>query len=155
MKNNESPEPTREEIIEKIKKRADVTIRKTWKPTVAGIIDIIMGICGLWGSLCLSALFIACSRYSGSTWSEDLFYWLITVSLLAGGLLAIVGGIYALKREKWVWALIGSICTAIVSVGTRLIYSSDALRDEVAVYAAIGVSILPIVLTLLSKNEFE
>ena len=78
-------------------------MEKTWKPPVTRIIDIIMGIWGLLFSLFLGALFMVCSRYSGSTPSEGLFYLLITFSLLVGGLLAVVEGIYALKREKWVW----------------------------------------------------
>ena len=33
------------------------------------------------------------------------------------GLLAIAGGVYALKRKNWRWAVVGSICAALGVLG--------------------------------------
>jgi uncharacterized membrane protein HdeD (DUF308 family) len=56
------------------------------------------------------------------------------IFLLAAGILAIVGGIYALKRKKWKLALAGSIA---------------------AFFGSSPLGVAAIIFTALSKNEFE
>ena len=66
--------------------------------------------------------------------------------------MAIVGGRYALKRKKWVLALIGSICAAIGG-GVIGFYTGSY-----GSYIPAGLGVLGIPATFLialSKDEFE
>ena len=105
-------------------------MEKTWKPTVAGILAIIAGVievitgtvwatgAGFWGGI------------FGMGWLSAIF-----APLIVFGIIAIVGGIYALKRRIWGLALAGSI------------------------FALIGpwfiLGILAIIFVALGKSEFE
>ena len=64
--------------------------------------------------------------------NSAIIAFLVVVPVVSLGILAIFGGIRNLKREKWGWALLGSIAAAIFTI--------------------IGVA--SIVLTALSKEEF-
>lgn len=68
-------------------------MKRTWKPTVAGILDIILGV-GLLGGL-IAEYF----EYE----SLLVFVWLPLV------ILPLVGSVYALRRRIWWRALVGSI----------------------------------------------
>jgi len=86
---------------------------------VSGVIFTVVGILILraeWGEIPLFALVMA------------FFY------LFVGGIMPIVGGIFALKRKQWKLALAGSI-------------------GSIVGFIFIGIPAL--VLTLMSKNEFE
>ena len=128
---------------ESIKEGQDM--EKTWKPTAAGILCIIGGTIGaVIGLIALSLVWIA-----GGIWD---FLWKIASepyqeipagpSLEAGivivvliiATLAIVGGIYALRRRIWGLALAGSIC---------------------ALVPLVIPGILAIIFVSLSKREFE
>lgn len=109
--------------------RKDIMMIKTWKPTTAGILSIISGASGI--ILGLLAFVRAHNverviRHVGL----DFFGFLLVVF----GILAIAGGIFALQRKTWGFALTGAIC-AIFSPGWVL-----------GILATIFVSI--------SKNEF-
>jgi hypothetical protein len=65
----------------------------TQKPNVAGILDMVSGI-----GLCRT---------------QDA--WML--ALIIPGLLALIGGIYARQRIKWVLAILGSICAIPVFLG--------------------------------------
>src|SRR4030042_1530462 len=107
---------------------------KTWKPTVAGILDIIAGSLGL---------VVACAlAISGSLMGImpefcqflPLYFIIFVIPLALIKILAIVGGIYALQRKNWGLALAGSI----------------------AAFLPLSlVGLAAIVFTALSKNEFE
>jgi hypothetical protein len=68
---------------------------KTWKPTVAGVLSIAAG------------AFTAYYRTFGSFANHWHYYQSFTAVL---GLIAIVGGVFAIKRQRWMLALIGAIC---------------------------------------------
>ena len=59
---------------------------------------------------------------------------IMAIPTLIADILATVGGIYALKREKWGWALTSSIAT---------------------LFALWPFGIAAIVFTVMAKNEFE
>ncbi len=96
-------------------------MQKTWKPTAAGILNVIAGVFALVGGLVLIVL--------GSTGGLFLDYFelgifqlvplafllAVGVPLLVLGILALVGGIYALRRKVWGLALAGSIATVLFS----------------------------------------
>ena len=99
-------------------------MHKTRKPTVAGILNIISAVFVLGqGFGCLLQWHLVEARI------------LFPVIVIAG-ILAIVGGIYAIRRKIWGLALAGSIC-ATLSLYTFYL------------------GILAIIFIALSKNEFK
>ncbi len=121
-------------------------MEKTWKPIVAGILDIISGISSLIGVLAMIIAIVVTSSAAmdipGMVFPEIeaiLGFVPIILSIIAGilafvGILAIVGGIFALQRKNWGLALAGSIA---------------------AFLPWLPLGIAAIVLTTLSKDEFE
>jgi len=112
-------------------------MEKTWKPMVAGILDIVSGALSFF-ALVLFILGVLVFMAVGGT---DLPIQLgpalvltIAIPILIADALAIVGGIYALKRKRWGWALAGCIA---------------------AVFLSWPLAIAAIVLTVMSKDEFE
>jgi hypothetical protein len=83
-------------------------MEKTWKPTVAGILAIIAGaiqvILGTVGAAGVGFV----GGIVGIGWLSAIF-----APLIVFGIVAIVGGIYALRREVWGLALAGSICALV------------------------------------------
>ena len=77
--------------------------RKTWKPTVAGILCIIAGAIGVITVIAVAILFGSIS-------------FVICAPLIIFVIIQIVGGIYALRRRIWRLALAGSIFALIVPV---------------------------------------
>jgi len=100
-------------------------MNKTWKPIVGGILSIVSGaiftVAGIlilraeWGEIPLLGLAIALPF------------------LFIGGIMPIVGGIFALKRKQWKLALAGSI-----GAMTGIIFFA-----------------VPALLIVMSKKEFE
>jgi hypothetical protein len=102
-------------------------MEKTWKPTTAGILTIIGGAIGI----CLGALVILFGGLVGlgSTIAGALGEPAIVgilgnlagiIGTIGGGMIglgavAIVGGIFALKRKLWGLALAGAICATLGS----------------------------------------
>jgi len=122
-------------------------MEKTWKPTVTGILDIVAGAFSLVGLILLIlgiAFFMIASRTGGLNLPGPMPMSLpivpaallvaIALPLLIADVLAIIGGIYAIRRKKWGWALTGSIA---------------------ALFAAWPLGIAAIVFTVMSQKEFE
>jgi len=118
---------------------------RTWKPTVAGILNIIAGVLSLLGVLGMIVAMVAVG--SGP------FFWgfipelgpltigfvqtillIITIFLAIVGILPLLGGIYALQRKNWGLALAGSIA---------------------AIFGSAPLGIASTIFTALSKDEFE
>jgi hypothetical protein len=127
------------------RKQMESTVRKTWKPTTAGILNIVAGVSSLLG---LIAIIIAIVAAASGPYLWEYFpgygpaelgialtvLIIIAVVLAVIGLLPLIGGIYALQRKKWGLALAGSIAAV---VGTFIL------------------GVLAIVFLALSKDEFE
>jgi len=135
-------------------------MEKTWKPKVAGILDIIAG------SQCLIAgsgifLFgVACSCGDGYGASQVLvFCSAIALPLFIVGTLAIRGGLYALKRKRWRLALAGSIAAflPLCILWLAIIVVFTAHWDSLNAFFLFGslFGIASIVFTVQSKDEFE
>jgi hypothetical protein len=116
-------------------------MEKTWKPTAAGVVSIIAGIIGL-GALIVMVLGSAFLQFILQIASEP-YQEIPALTSFTGGIvvvgliiaaLAIVGGIYALRRRIWGLALAGSICALVPFVIP---------------------GILAIVFLSQSKNEFQ
>ena len=112
---------------------------KTWKPTTAGILSIIAGIVGLLsgiglavgvGLALLRSLTDLVPRVPGEILAVFGIPWIIL------GIVAIIGGIYALKRRIWGLALAGSICASLHPLTWLL-------------------GIAAIVFTAIGKSEFQ
>ncbi len=112
----------------------DCPVKKTWKPTVAGILDIVMGslILIILSIFAISPLIIAPVREGVFPLNLSLSYIIVPAIIIAS--LAIIGGISAIQRRKWRWALAGSIAAAI---------------------SPIPLGIAAIILLVLSKKEFK
>jgi hypothetical protein len=87
-------------------------MEKTWKPTAAGILSIIAGVINaIWG--------IVVAVIGGMSFGLFGMGWLgaIGAPAIVFGIIAIVGGIYALNRKIWGLALAGSICALVGPAG--------------------------------------
>jgi hypothetical protein len=121
-------------------------MEKTWKPTVAGILNIISGAVG---SIAVFGLIIAIIVTSGVAYipgTEDVPIFVpslltgIAVPLAIFSILSLVGGIYAVQRKLWGLALAGSIA---------------AIFASIPLLGGLPVGITATILTALSRNEFE
>ena len=118
----------------------------TWKPVIAGILNIVLGIIALFGMFIIIGLMVA---FGGGVLTivrivEFMPLWLsgmvqgvliiLAILLAVSSSLPLIGGIYAIQRKSWSVALAGSI---------------------VAILLAAPLGIISTVLVALSKNEFE
>jgi hypothetical protein len=116
-------------------------MEKTWKPTAAGILTIIAGFLGLLIGIALAVgLGIAGTMIGVIPGIPGVgFLALIAIPGIILSIVAIVGGIYALRRRLWGLALAGAICS--------LLFTLPLLGWILAILAIIFVS--------LGKGEFE
>ena len=120
-------------------------MEKTWKPTVAGILDIIAGATGL---IAVSGLIIATLVTGGFVIPGTENVPVFVPSLLTGiavliaivSILSLIGGIYAIQRKLWGLTLAGSI---------------TAIFASIPLLGGLPVGITATILIALSKNEFE
>ena len=121
-------------------------VEKTWKPTAAGILNIISGASNAFGVI---GLIIAITAVNTGQFLMDMVppeelpfvaplagTILIILLLLAiiGTVLPLVGGVLALQRSKWGWALAGSI---------------------VAIIGAFPLGVAATIFVAMAKEEFE
>ena len=115
----------------------ETTVKRTWKPTVAGILDIVAGGLSL---TVLLLIFIGLTIFLPFTaWVfpfnfSSLLLFMIAIPGIVIEALAVAGGVFAIQRRKWGWTLTGSIAATII---------------------ATPLGIAAIIFTALSKNEFE
>lgn len=120
-----------------------------WMPLTAGILDLVIGVPGL-------IIGIICAAFGGALAGFlSLFAgWLSAPIGLLGALIcgpaivlsiiAIVGGIFAIRRRAWGFALAAAICAFIVGFG-RFPFTVPAIPLGVAA----------IVFTALGKGQFK
>ena len=103
----------------------EVVIQRTWKPIVGGFLSIASGL-----PLLIIGIGMSIGEYVG-----DALIALVYLSpfLIVFGIAPIIGGIFAIRRRRWLLALLGSI----------------------GGIAAFYLAIPAIVLIALSKAEFE
>jgi hypothetical protein len=104
-------------------------MEKTWKPTTAGILCIIAGAIATIAGIVI-AVVGSIGWFFGIPWVSA-----IGAPSIILGIIAIVGGSYALKRRVWGLALAGSICALL------------------GPWVLLG--ILAIIFVSLGKGEFE
>jgi uncharacterized membrane protein HdeD (DUF308 family) len=103
--------------------------KKTQLSLAAGIIDIAAG-----GLSLVSLLFVTVFLFVmvGSEEEMPFFVVLIPLAMVVPSVLAIVGGIFALRRRSWVMALVGSIALILTSsvAGVAALVLAIMARDE-------------------------
>jgi uncharacterized membrane protein HdeD (DUF308 family) len=120
-------------------------LSKKWMPIAAGIIDIFTG-----------AFSIIISGYTtanlplGVSNAETFFFGAVLVFI--AGVLAIVGGVYAIQRKKWYLVLTGAITASFALVLVAIPFY-DLVHPAWAFIVLLG--IVAIILTVLSKKEFD
>jgi hypothetical protein len=110
-------------------------------PIIAGIINIVSGVLTLLGFFILFGISIATSISVfefgecelGIEYASAILFF-ISSFLLILGILSIFGGINALRRRRWGWALASSVCALIIEL---------------------PLGIVSIVLIALSRDEFK
>lgn len=117
----------------------------TWKPTLAGILNIVSGAVGLVAVIGLViAISVTGGFYIPGTEQIPVFvpYLLtgIAIPLAVLSILSLIGGIYAVQRRKWGLGLAGSI---------------SAIFASIPLLGGLPVGITATVLIALSKNEFK
>jgi hypothetical protein len=108
-------------------------IVRTSKPTIAGCLDIAAGIIWLLFVAFIILLVIGFAVGFGS-YNElsQVRIWSVFFGFALPGLLAIVGGVFSIRRRNWILALIGSVCAV-----------------------PLGLGIISIVLLIQSKHAFD
>ena len=115
----------------------ETAANKTWKPTAAGILDIVAGGLSL---TVLLLVFIGLAIFMPFTAGvfpyniSLLLLFIIAIPGIAIEALAVAGGVFAIQRKRWGWTLAGSIAATVIST---------------------PLGIAAIILTALSKDEFE
>jgi len=99
-------------------------MKLTWKPIMAGILDIVSGAIGMVGGLyfvVLTSLFRSMHEILRADpivieQTEQIISKLFAIPfvLVFIGIISIIGGVYALQRRIWGLALAGAICSCIV-----------------------------------------
>ena len=126
----------------------EANVQSTWKPIVAGILDIVGGALsafGFIGTIVGILFFIPVATSVGSGPVPEIDQWLFpgvletilviaAIYLLIVSVVPIIAGIYALQRKKWGLALAGSI---------------------VAIFGSTLFGILATIFTAMAKDEFE
>ena len=123
---------------------ADATRGKTWKTKTAGILAIVAGVVSATEWIVVAVLEILALGWlpMGDLIGLGGIVAAAFVIAISTGIVAIVGGVFALKRKRWRLALAGSIC-AIFS----LMFVPVLLNVPLAIAA--------IVLVVLGRGEFE
>ena len=87
-------------------------MRKTWKPVAGGICGIVAGAGGILagGTLGVVGLCVPAMRMDPETGFLHLLGW----PMLVLGVMAIIGGVFAIRRQKWGLALAGAICAVLI-----------------------------------------
>jgi len=109
-------------------------MEKTWMPTVAGILDIIAGSLGLIVACGIAIIGSLMGIVPDFREFLPVYLLILVVPLVLVKILAIIGGIYTLRRKNWGLALAASIAAFLP-------------------FSPLGLA--AIVLTALSKKEFE
>ena len=121
-------------------------MRKRWKPTVAGILSII------------SAPFVLTLGMGGALQGHTLMGQLVFWGFASLAIVAMVGGVFAIRRKVWGLALAGSICAVLFGSFGFLENPMPLTLAEAARVSSIPgayLGTLAIIFIALSKKEFE
>jgi hypothetical protein len=83
----------------------------TWKPIIGGILSIIAGVLGVIIGIVAVAMEALITVLPVTPEIAARFLWIFGGVPIVLGIVAIIGGIYALLRRRWGLALVGCICS--------------------------------------------
>ena len=123
----------------------EATVQRTWKPTTAGILNIITGALSALGAIGLIIAIIAVGNINimgflppaEAPFIAPLVTTILIVILVLSiieAVFPIIGGVFALQRRMWGWALAGSI---------------------VAILGTLPLGVASTIFVAIAKNEFE
>ena len=95
-------------------------MNKTWKPKVAGILNIVSG-------LILGAVSFGSCMEVINVGKTEMAWWIL---LIIPGVLALIGGIYSGERRKWNFVFLGSICAICCGLGILSVVLVSISRKE-------------------------
>ena len=94
---------------------------KQWIPTVAGVLELVAAICALIGSLALIFIPFVINSIPDLQNKPEVPVELLTALfatlaglVFLGGVVCLVGGVAALRRRGWFWAVAGAIAALFV-----------------------------------------
>jgi hypothetical protein len=105
----------------------ETSVKKTWKSTTGGVLTIVGGVLSL---ICFLGMIVAAVLVGSSETVLDYFrdagvsgdislvqtiLIIIAIFFAITAALALIGGIFALQRKRWGWALAGSIAAILGS----------------------------------------
>jgi len=133
-------------------------VNKTWKPIAAGILDLFIGSVELLFAIIVFWIWELRHDVELSGIGELLIKNSIPISIPFSfvGILALVGGVYALRRKKWELAFTASIMAFILLMpwmGFFLNSRHPAAHPAPSLILLLGIA--AIVLTALARKEFE
>ena len=114
----------------------------TSKATIAGILDIASGLMALMGGAVLAAIGLVGTGVLIAVpddmppiqWVPLAFFGPMALMVLITGVIAIIGGIKAIKRTSWAWTLAGAVA---------------------ALVCCIPLGIASLVVTVMAEGEFR
>ncbi|MCZ6726477.1 MAG: hypothetical protein O7A98_03880 [Acidobacteria bacterium] len=116
-------------------------MNKDWMPVAAGVMEIVAGVCAGLGAAAVAFSGAVLHHIPDVQHEEDVPLELITgllgsltVILALFGAAALIGGIFAIRRRGWGWALAGSIA---------------------ALFVVPPLGVLSLILVLLGESEFS
>ena len=108
-------------------------MKRTALPTIAGVINIIIGSINLLGVFGVGIAIVVISNTAGVDVIVIPILWSVIAGLLVLGIPSLIGGIYSVQRKNWAIALIGSIASFLI-------------------WNIIG--LIPLILIIISRDEF-
>jgi hypothetical protein len=110
-------------------------------PKFAGLLSIVAGAVGILGGVVITTMFTIINRFHYFNQIEDLAQaspiWILFISIyFLIGVIAVAGGVFAVKRRSWAAAVAGSICSILTVWGWAL-------------------GIISLVFLIVSKEEFR
>lgn len=118
----------------------EVKMEKTWKPTTAGILSIIAGSLGAISGIVIAVVGGAIAAGLKFIPAIPEIFSTVAIPVIGGigipriilGIVAILGGVYALERRKWGLAFAGSICSlfCVFFLGIPAIIFVAMAKDE-------------------------
>ncbi len=98
-----------------------MTTKTSSNATIAGILNIASGLMAVMGGAVLAILGVAgtgvlyalADDIPPIEWLPLAFFGPMALMILSAGLVAIIGGIKAIKRSSWAWSLAGAIAALI------------------------------------------
>jgi len=125
-------------------------VRKKWMPITAGLLDIVSGALQLWVAL------YALRHFVLKGWGIagfNLLTLIIALPCFLTGVVAILGGLYAIRSKKGNIAYLGAIAAFVPLIIPSLFLFG--LEGNPTWWFIMLIGIGAIVLTLLSRKEFK